>query len=271
MTSRPDLGRASRRLALAACLVLPLAASADIQWDFTAAGNAGVSSGGTVGNPNGTYHTFSAGGIDVTVSGWRGDRWAWSIPDSDRRFRERFVKTWDGLGVGESSESSPTHAVDNSSHQEFLLFSFSEAVTLSQVSMGWFHNDSDITVLAWGGAGDPTIDNRRSSQLLGDGWDFVGHYSNLHSTGYTTAINNGAQSGGTVFSSSYWLVGAYNNQINGNGWTHGNDHLKISALSASLPPPPSQVSEPASLGLLLGGLAASPPDEASGHGRLSLA
>jgi len=66
-----------------------------------------------------------------------------------------------GLGVrnrdrtnGDSGEtSSPQHAVDNINRYDSLRFDFTSAVRLTQLNIGWMGSDSEITVLAYTGAG----------------------------------------------------------------------------------------------------------------------
>lgn len=77
------------------------------------------------------------------------------------------------------------------------------------------YKDSDISVLAWTGAGAPTVAG--ANQAL-TGWTLIG---NLKDVG----ASNGAAAGGTAgfaaanaasaIYSSYWLIGAYNSAYGG--------------------------------------------------------
>lgn len=42
---------------------------------------------------------------------------------------------------------SPEHAVDNEQRWDAILFSFSEAINLTQIGLSWYANDADISVL----------------------------------------------------------------------------------------------------------------------------
>lgn len=246
-------------LGMSATLASP-GANAAIQWNFSSGANAGLSSGSVVsssydfiGSATGSDPT----GVTANVTGWADDAGAGDIGNM---LQQHTVKTWSGLGVDRPGESSPQHAVDNSGPDEFILFNFSQAITLDQVSLGWWSTDSDITVLSYGGVGAPdlTQNTYSDSDLSGgssvgvtnDGWDFVGHYSNLN---MSATVNTGSQSGGEIFTSSYWLVGAYNSKISSSGWSDTNDFLKLKKLVGHTPddPPPPGVPEPGVL-LLFG-------------------
>lgn len=129
------------------------------------------------------------------------------------------------------------HAVDNQSRYDSVLFSYQGgAVDLNKVEIGFMAGDSDITVLAYTGAGTPTLfpstatytDPANVTGLTDQGWQFIGHYTNL--------VNNTPRdvNPGNV-SSAYWLIGTY---IPGWGDTtisKGNDHVKLLALYGDKP------------------------------------
>jgi hypothetical protein len=119
--------------------------------------------------------------------------------------------------------------------------------------LGWFSNDSDVTVMAYTGAGAPSLIGKTYGQLAAalSGWTVVGNYGNLG-----TATANINASG--VFS-SYWLVGAYNPLVNGSNTgsmlTDGFDYVKLASVSGCIQGstgcnPPSKVPEPGSLALM---------------------
>ena len=86
---------------------------------------------------------------------------------------------------GELFQTSPQDAMDNDGNREFLLYSFGSAVTLSQVTLGWSPNDSDITVLAYQGSGSPVLTTGATTYSGGTngltfrGWTVIGNYSNV--------------------------------------------------------------------------------------------
>lgn len=170
---------------------------------------------------------------------------------------------------------SPNHAFDSIAPGsiDLLLLEFSSSVVLSQIGIGWTDGDADVTVLRWaGGGGNPFLDNGTST-MIGDGhrnlgstgWSLVGSYANLAADSSVpfggTARNTGATD---TMASSWWLVSTFNTTLNGNSASclagdgkptdcfAGNDSFKFNyiAFRTPTPPPPGQVSEPASLALL---------------------
>ena len=143
-------------------------------------------------------------------------------------------------------QTPPEDAMDNVGNSEFMLLSFASNVTLTDVQLG-AHNagilDSDITVLAYITGGAPTLAGRSYSGLASglQGWTLIGNYADVWDTSaavsgfgvqtHTVAINSGN------FSSSYWLIGAYNNVFGsvssggvGASLTAANDYVKLLAV-----------------------------------------
>lgn len=144
--------------------------------------------------------------------------------------------------------TSPNHAIDNNSGYESVLLSFGSNVTLTSLNIGWRDTDSDMSVLAYTGGGTPTLSGATYSGLLGSGWSLVGQYSNVPTS---TSVSSPSLNLGSSFSSSYWLVAAYNSTFQDKGWTLGNDYVKLYAVAGNTNNPPGKVSEPAAL-LLMG-------------------
>jgi hypothetical protein len=114
-----------------------------------------------------------------------------------------------GLGINnsitpEAYGTVPDHAIDNNGPKEMVLLSFSKAINLTSLNIGWAGGgDADFTVMAFnvnGTAGGPTLAGKTWS-TLGSGWTLVGDYQNS-TTGNKTITNS--------YYSSYWLIGAYN-------------------------------------------------------------
>ncbi|HEY9102130.1 exosortase-dependent surface protein XDP1 [Chitinimonas sp.] len=142
--------------------------------------------------------------------------------------------------------TSPEHSIDNNQRYDMVLLTFDSLVKLTDMLLGWWQTDSDVTVMAYTGAGTPTLIGKTYDQLGGSGWANIGNYSDLGTN--SKAIN----AGGVV--SSYWLIGAYNPLANPNGGSvtgTSSDYVKLYSVSGVVvpPPPPSRVPEPGSLAL----------------------
>jgi|GEM_PF-1698909 len=188
-------------------------------------------------------------------------------------------------GSGSSDDdregSTPEHSMDNDDRYDMILFEFKDQaganieISLEDVTVGWYQNDADISVLAYQGSGAPVLAGQNLDDLADknlSGWEIVGnydvdyldpdpHYSNNHSVPQTAPVNP------NQISSSYWLIGAYNSLfasagcdpgINNNYYCNGPDfaadYLKIMDLAGSIvdtPLPPASVPEPSSLLLLV--------------------
>jgi len=141
--------------------------------------------------------------------------------------------------------------------EDMLLLTFDKAIELTEVAIGWYQTDADITLLAYTGGGTPDLTGSTysytdaagggSAGLTNGGWSFIGHYADLQSSGNKATVNPGG------VTSSYWLIGAYNNRVSSqNGtWSPDNDFAKVASVSGNYTTPPSSVPEPGSL-LLLG-------------------
>ncbi|WP_324872817.1 exosortase-dependent surface protein XDP1 [Methylocaldum sp.] len=169
-----------------------------------------------------------------------------------------------GMGVRNITEgtSSPNHAMDNYGTTDSILFSWSEAITLSQVTIGWAAYDADITVLAYTGAGTPTLTGMTYGSLTSNNWALIGHIDGPDSTYPNTSTGSGTDTvlnvASTAIKSQYWLVAAYTTLVGGTSLGNTTkDYVKIAQLTGKWDqpePPPSageSVPEPASL-LLLG-------------------
>ncbi|MFZ5510284.1 MAG: exosortase-dependent surface protein XDP1 [Pseudomonadota bacterium] len=211
-------------LLLAAGLGLAGAAQAAISWDFTCSSNCNPS--WTPGNTR-TYGGSGVGSPSVTASAW-----ANTGGSTNTLIQDAYLSAWSGgLGVrnrdyvsGDTGEtSSPQHSMDNYRRYDSVLFSFSDAVKLTDVKIGWRQNDSDITVLAWGGSGAPTPAGATYGGLVAAGWNLIGHYSNL-------VVNTPRSINAGNYSSSYWLIGAYIPLVGSpTGWG-SSDYVKLATL-----------------------------------------
>lgn len=152
---------------------------------------------------------------------------------------------------GDMRSSAPEHAIDNDQRYEMVMLSFSEAVKLTKVTIGWAGADSDITVMAYQGAGVPTLDGKTFTAASLSGWQVIGNYADV---GVNTKDINAQNA-----VSSFWLIGAYN-PLGGavaSGFADGADYIKLNSVTGCasrevgcVPPPPNgKVPEPGSLAL----------------------
>lgn len=241
MKTKINLSNYFSTLAAACLLLAGASAQAATNW---AASYGGCGDSGNVVAAAGSFGTCGSSGVEVRAT---------SIISSS--ITDATVRAWSGgLGVQNVNESNTNgpHALDNASGLDALIFKFTEAVSLTSLTLGWnghdnavssggvSYNDSDVSIYAWTGA-SATPTSYASSVA---GWVLIGDYFNV-----------GTQSGNTqgvstpVFS-SYWLVSAY-----GAGSTSTTDAFKVLSLAgtycgALCAPPGSDVPEPGSLALM---------------------
>lgn len=171
--------------ALAAIVALSTtpAGAAPITWDLSS-GGCSTSGGSNDGNTR-TCSGNQGGSPTVTASAWANTGGA-----SNTLIQNALLESFSGgLGVrnrdrasgqGDTGEnSSPEHAMDNDGRYDSIQFGFSSAIKVTGVEVGWWDDDSDITVLAHTGAGTPTLANNTYGSLLGAGWTLIGHYANV--------------------------------------------------------------------------------------------
>lgn len=198
------------------------------------------------------------GGVTVSSTGWSNT--GSGSPVGSQLLEQQTLSLYSGgLGItnkdacgsspcDNNESNSPEHALDNNGRYEMVLLSFSQAVKLDQVKLGWASNDSDITVMAYNGPGTG------SSSLSGNtwagvssAWTSIGNYSDV-GTASAKTVNAGG------VSSSYWLIGAYNPLANPGGGavtvpSSGNyfDYVKLASVTTS---PGGNVPVPGTLMLL---------------------
>jgi len=150
------------------------------------------------------------------------------------------------------SATSPNHAMDNSGQQDVLVLNFTDGpVALNQLQLGWWSNDSDLSVLRWTGSGAPdsgsaSITNQTVSSLLTSGWAFVAALSNV-GTSSPASFNTGA----AAVTSSYWLISAFNSSWGAGSITDTKSHyVKVLSVGANVPTHRTNVPEPVSIALV---------------------
>src|SRR3569623_247010 len=117
------------------------------------------------------YQTSNTqGGITATASGWSNTVGSANIlldsayitlnGSSGLGVRNNdstgFANCTGGTSGRDTNEgNSPEHAIDNNGRVDSILFSFTDKVNLTSFSAGWVSTDSDFSVLAYTGAGNP--------------------------------------------------------------------------------------------------------------------
>lgn len=238
--------------------VLGAPAFAEISWTFT----------GCVDGAVGATCSKTSSGVTATAQAWSNTKNNAANTVFDNSMETAYLRQYSGgLGItnrdgvttaspcatgkdcAEADNLSPEHAVDNNQRYDSILFTFSEAIKLTQVTIGWPTstppNDSDITVLAYEGSGAPTLDGKTFTDMIAAGWKLAGNYGDVANLPGNTANVNGSMN----YDSKYWLLGAYNSAF-GAGFDTGNDYVKFLTL-AGAKPTSGQAPEPNTL-LLLG-------------------
>ncbi|WP_210397046.1 exosortase-dependent surface protein XDP1 [Motiliproteus sediminis] len=252
-------------------------------WEFDDASRNGTTS--ALGETwNYSSDSFTNNSANLAVNAWSstGDV---SGPDT---LETAQLGQWSGNGIGVLNRESDCHCLDGATttsdafeNMDAVLLSFDQDVTLSEIRVGWIQSgyDADISLLAWNGAGAPSLFGETYPGLVGGSWDFLGHF--YHSQD-TTAVggsddqlydfNSIADTGGvSTTSSSYYLLTVLNPELNVGNCDNPaeqlrycsatayspNEKFKIWSISAqsNIPSTPtSEVPEPSSLWLLLAGL-----------------
>lgn len=199
--------------------------------------------GGGTSNPNCDTWTFNnqtsntQGGITATATGWSN-----TVGSANVQLDSAYITLngSSGLGVRNNDCSgfanctgggsdvneglSPEHSIDNNGRTDSILFSFTDKVNLTSFSAGWVSTDSDFTVLAYTGAGNPaSLANQTYAGLLSNGWSLIGNFLAGSSTGAHDFANSTY--------SSYWLIGALNTMVGGDSTKAGNDYFKLISLA----------------------------------------
>lgn len=246
---------------IAGCALVAIGSSAVAAstWNFstciaTAANQ--TSNAGTYGN---TWNCAASSGTNnVTASGF-----GKSDAPASPGFRTAYLSPQAGSGFGLASRSegigigSPNHAADNSPQNatpDLIVLKFNTAVALGTVSLGWTNNDADLTVMAYNGAGTPTI-LAKDATNLNTGWALVessGDNDTTSAGAYGTGSTLGTRTvnAGNVVS-SWWLISAYNSSYGGGALDTKLDYFKLLAVASK---DLTTVPEPASLALLGAGL-----------------
>jgi len=165
-----------------------------------------------------------------------------------------------GLGVKYNNEpESPDHATDNNVRTELIALKFDDSVILDKVTFGWTSSDWDFTLMAYTGAGDPTIAGRTIANLNSlAGWTLLQNYGDAAPDSATVSSGTNRETsvnqGGNV-SSSWWIISAYNHNYNTSVAAFDTipDYFKLMSVASRGPSTQNastKVPEPGSLALV---------------------
>lgn len=159
-----------------------------------------------------------------------------------------------GVGVVNKNESGsePNHAMDNSGHTDFVALVFDSAVSITNLGIGWYSGDADLSLLAYTSAAPLTpIGGKTLSDLLLNGWEVAGNYD-------ANDLSNPFAVNPSGLTSTYWIVSAWNSAFGTEcaptGFCQADpvDYFKLKTIHVEYPM--NEVPLPASALLLLAGL-----------------
>ncbi|MCW8093031.1 exosortase-dependent surface protein XDP1 [Alteromonas sp. ASW11-130] len=214
-----------------------VAIAEDTTWNFSTTGDTHYGSG----NYDGNTITQNKTDNSVIVTAWSDTREA-DNPDTVQN--ATVASNSHGL-LNYNRNSGDSHAIDGFNDTDMLLFTFDEAVSLTNINLGWAYDNgnygyADISILAFNTL--PT--------LAGQTWEQVKDVSasiiNLGNVGV-----GGHALTGVATEAKYWLIGAYNSVFgSADGAIGGNDKFKILALTTHASEPTGEVPTPATGALL---------------------
>jgi hypothetical protein len=199
-----------------------------------------------------TIDTDDDGNPELNISAWSDTGCGWYCGD-DRDIFNAFAST-DSQGLLNYNRDNPNAIVDGeyakidsfSGDFDMMLFSFSDSVSLTGISLASIGYDSDVSIAAFSSL--PT--------LTSSTWSSVATAA-LFSTSFAN-FNNGINDitnlsdSNNVVEAQYWLIGAYNAVFTDAGpyVGMGNDAFKLASITTE----PSAVSEPAIMLIFASGL-----------------
>jgi len=238
----------TRMILASAALLVGTQASAQITWTL---GTGAVSSGGVTVTPTAWANTGAGASTNLYAlenqAGASTGLVLYAGSGLGIHNKDGCGVTGNAPGCDGTEPVQPEHSIDNNGRYEMALLSFSQQVTLTSFRIGWSQTDSDMTVMAYMGAGAPTLAGKTWGQLVADGWTVVQNYSNVSTSS--------SRSTGLTAISSYWMIGAYNNLVLNSGYSTGDDFVKLLNVAGIIPDFGNGAPEPGSLALLALGVA----------------
>lgn len=244
-----------------AVLFCSTSAQAAVTWTTWNLKEGPTGSGGSI---SGDERTVGLLGNQSTFTAWGNT--SGTDGSANAEYRQKDLWEWSS-GIGAGPGSAPEHAIGDYNSHEFILFEFDMTTALTDLEIGYKSGDSDMTVMAFTGNArvptftradmnvrnsDPTDnDNSGTLGLTHAGWELISNPMNVQ-TNVLTSIGN--TSG---VSSKYWLVGTYNNHLNGVNSNSYNDFFKLKYVKGfKVDAPPPGVPVPGSAALIGLGLLA---------------
>lgn len=246
---------------IAGCALATLGSSAIAAstWNFSTCNATAANQTTNAGTYANSWNCAGSSGTNtVTASAWGG-----ANATGSTGFQTAYLSPQGTSGFGVASRfetigvGSPNHAADNSPLNptpDLIVLKFDTAVALGTATLGWTSNDADFTLLAYTGAGAPTILTKNATNL-NTGWALVKNSGDNDTTAadvYGTGSNltTRAVNAGNVVS-SWWLISAYSSSYGGGSLDASLDYFKLLSVASR---DVTRVPEPGSLALLGAGL-----------------
>nr|WP_315205783.1 exosortase-dependent surface protein XDP1 [uncultured Albidiferax sp.] len=242
------LNRAVQAIAASALLSFGSAGWAASTWNVS----------GCTGTSNVMGNSFSCTSTGDSATAATATAWGTNGSTSSATFAAAALAKYTNGSVGEFgvknateglSATDPQHAMDNNLQTDLISLNFGTAsVALNSLSLSYVSTDSDLSVLRFDATKGFTasISGKTIAQLLSTGWELVKNTSG----GSTTATYGFNNTAGSIVSSSWWLISAYNAGYGGGSSASGNDYVKLMSVAGSVQTPPGKVPEPGSLALI---------------------
>ncbi len=159
---------------------------------------------------------------------------------------DRAVGSFSSYGIGVGKGRGARHMIDNKrgarGFYDMMLFTFDQSVSMDTVSAGYVgsgkghkggeEHNSEMSLLSYqGDNAAPTFGAGSWDDLLNNDWVGVGDYK-LGTDGEAVSVVSG-------YTSRYWLVGAFNPNLGGNGseygsgFTENDDFFKLRSIGVS--------------------------------------
>jgi hypothetical protein len=222
-------------------------------WNFSA-GSAGYdvdNSGNVFGNQL-SIDSDNDGTAELTIQAWADTGCGWNC-GNDNEVHQGYASTnsWGllnyNLDTSNGNLTGEDHVIDNNSDVDMMLLSFTESTALTGIDIGWFGNDSDVSIAAFSTL--PTLSGNTWADIVSQSI-FSASFSNLGNGPYSLAN----EVSGVVVEAQYWLIGAYSSIFGDSGANDNNsDAFKIASITTqtSITPPPDNtvVTEPSTIAL----------------------